>query len=102
MADNEDLARPPTPAAPKKSLPAQVKPKSLNAVAAAPGQGEAFTVRDLAMQSSGPIGDRASVEKDIGRDVAQRDARAAARRKATDKDMARPYTTTRALSKGGR
>jgi hypothetical protein len=90
---------PPPPASPKKHLATPAKGAPTSARVAASTHGETFSANDLATLSSGPIGNKASVEKDVSREDAKRQKRISARNKATQKDLSRPYTTTRSLSR---
>jgi len=90
---------PTPPAAPKKDLPAQAKPKSLNANAVKNINSEGFSVRDLATDSSGPISNAAGVHQAINRQVNQRNATSRKLQAADEKQRSRPYTTGRKMSR---
>jgi hypothetical protein len=99
MADEYPSGYPTPPASPKKSLPAQASEGSIRDQVAFPKNSESLSANDLAMQTKGPINNKATTEASISADLAGRRAREAKRQKATDKDMARPYTTGRSLSR---
>jgi hypothetical protein len=91
---NYDHSRPDLPLSPKKASNQPARARSIYETAASPEGSEGFTTDALAMRTSGPIGNKASVEKELSRQVDERGRRSSARRRANELEWSRPYTTS--------
>jgi hypothetical protein len=99
MADEYPSGYPTPPTSPAKDLPEPAKPKSLHANAVRNINSEGFSVKDLSTDTTGPIGNQATVHQAINRQVEQRNATSKKMQAADEKQRSRPYITGRSLSK---